>query len=62
MMRRESYDFIHQHRMHWVMQLEAGRDFGTGDETVVTAIEIAELADADERPVEYTTAKVLEMG
>jgi hypothetical protein len=58
---RELYDYIHQHRMPWVMELENGRDFGSGDEPVVTKIEFADEDESQRRP-EPVPAKVLEMG
>jgi hypothetical protein len=41
------FDYVHQHRTAWVMQIEAGRDFAADGETVVTAIEIEEVRDAE---------------
>ncbi|MCE9565983.1 MAG: hypothetical protein K8U57_28500 [Planctomycetes bacterium] len=35
------YDYIHQHRVPWVMRAE--RDFVEGKQTVITAIEIREV-------------------
>jgi hypothetical protein len=37
------YDYIHQHKIAWVMRMD--RDFGTGNEPVVTAIDIEEVRE-----------------
>ena len=41
------YDYIHQHRMAWVMECAPKRDFSKDGETIVTRISIA-LIDEDE--------------
>jgi hypothetical protein len=37
------YDYIHQHRMAWVMRVD--RDFATGNEPVITAIDIEDVKE-----------------
>ncbi len=39
------YDYLHQHRIAWVMRMDSNRDFGTGNEPVITAIKIEEEKD-----------------
>lgn len=39
------YDLIHQHRIAWVMQQEAGRDFAGDGETVVTDIRVDDVKE-----------------
>lgn len=39
------YDYIHQHRIPFVMRVEDGRDFAANDEPVVTAIEFSEVTE-----------------
>ena len=41
------YDYIHQHKMPWVMRVDVGRDFAADDEPVVTAIEFAEVKESE---------------
>src|SRR5579872_5362897 len=40
------YDSIHQHRIAWVMRIDRDRDFGTGNEPVVTEIDIEDVKSA----------------
>ncbi|MFT3920949.1 MAG: hypothetical protein QM778_00285 [Myxococcales bacterium] len=58
---REIYDYIHQHKTLWVMQLDAERDFLDGKEPVITAIEFPEADERDEPMPAHGPAKVLEM-
>jgi hypothetical protein len=44
------YDYLHQHRMAWVMRTDRDRDFATGNEPVITAIDIEEVRDAGSPP------------
>ncbi len=44
------YDFIHQHRISFIMAVDRGRDFAEDNEPVVTSIDIAEVRDADGAP------------
>lgn len=39
------HDYIHQHRMAWVMRADRDRDFAAGNEPVITAIEIEEVRE-----------------
>lgn len=41
------YDYLHQHRMPWIARIDSGRDFAADGEPVVTAIEIAEVKEAE---------------
>jgi hypothetical protein len=59
---RKLYDLVHQHRIPWVMQLEAGRDFAAGDEAVITSIDFPEVGEDGELRSGHGPAKVLEMG
>jgi hypothetical protein len=40
------YDYLHQHKIAWVMRLDRDRDFAAGNEPVITAIEIEEVQEA----------------
>lgn len=39
------YDYIHQHRMAWVMRIDRDRDFATGNEPVIMSIDIEDLKE-----------------
>jgi hypothetical protein len=41
------YDYVHQHRMPWIMQ--ADRDLAEGQESLITAIDIVPVESPDER-------------
>jgi len=41
------YDYLHQHRMPWIMRVDSGRDFGADHEPVILAVEIAEVTYAE---------------
>jgi hypothetical protein len=58
---RNLYDYIHQHRMPWIAQLDGGRDFSADDDPVITSIDIAEVGDEGEEFPGRRSATVLEM-
>ena len=39
------YDYLHQHKIAWVMRVDRERDFAKGNEPVITSIDIEELAE-----------------
>jgi hypothetical protein len=41
------YDYIHQHRMPWVMEIAAGRDFVSDGTPVVTKVSVDEYHEPD---------------
>jgi len=40
------YDYIHQHKMQWVLEIPPGRDFVKDGDPVVTAIRIVDAREA----------------
>ena len=40
------YDYIHQHRLPYVMEIAAGRDFAGDQETVVTRVTVSDHFDS----------------
>lgn len=40
------YDYLHQHRIAWVMAVDRGRDFAADDAPVITSIQIEDVKDS----------------
>ena len=41
------YDYLHQHRIAWVMRMDRDRDFASGNEPVVTSIDIEDVKEPE---------------